>query len=55
MFTENETDTRIHGTIYVSHKKGKKIKVLEATRPYVWCKEPEKPVDRVGQPAYCKP
>ena len=31
--TEDEKDTRIHGTIYANHKKGKKGKVLEATRP----------------------
>ena len=56
MFTENETVTKIHGAIFVSHKEGKKTKVLEATRPsYVRCKEPEKPADGVGQPAYCKP
>ena len=36
-------------------KKGKKFKVLEATRPYVRCKDPEEPDDRVGEPAYCKP
>ena len=56
IFAENKTDTRIHGTIYASHKKGKKGKVLEATlRPYVQYKEPEKPVDRVGQQAHYKP
>ena len=32
---ENETDTRIHSAIYANHKKGKKFKVFEATRPYV--------------------
>ena len=31
--TKNERDTKIHGTIYATHKKGKKDKVLEATRP----------------------
>ena len=32
--TENETDTRIYGTICVIHKKDKRGKVFEATRPY---------------------
>ena len=50
IFTENETDTRIHGTQYwkpqywkpQDHKSGEK-------------KMSRKEVDREGQPAYCKP
>ena len=53
--TENETGARIHGTIYASHKKGKVGKVSEAERPYIRYKDHEKPANRVGQPAYCKP
>ena len=53
--TGNETDARIHGTIYANHQKGKRDKVFQATRPYVRCKDVEKQDDRVGQPTYCKP